>query len=60
MTNFIELAAIEDGVLKVNMLFFQLNLAENISESLSDRSFSDSGSYIKPFEVSLENSLNDK
>ena len=62
-TNFIELAVIEDGVLKVNKSSSSSNsnLKKNISESLSDRSFSDSGSYyIKPFEVSLENSLNDK
>ena len=62
-TNFIELAVIEDGVLRTNTNTSNssIEVRNSISDTIANRSYIESGSfYTKPFEVTLEDSLDDK
>ena len=62
-TNFIELAIVENGILKVNSNISTsgTGINDGISDAVANRSFIQSGNfYTKPFEVGVEDSLDDK
>ena len=62
-TNFIELAIVENGILKVNSNISTsgTGIRDGISDAVANRSFIQSGNfYTKPFEVSVEDSLDNK
>ncbi|OUW88716.1 MAG: hypothetical protein CBD74_00190 [Saprospirales bacterium TMED214] len=61
--NFIELATIEDGVLRDNVKNSSASsgqvFSDNLADTLAQRTFDESGNYVtKSFDVSLLNSLN--